>query len=908
MAPVSSCADVISTPTWRSASRRCFLNLLATMALVVAALPAFAGETETIPADEIDIGEAQIAEFQGTDMGDPDTTPLDLTVVSAVFGGPKRIAPPGAVTTDTGYTVNFSSDFTLVEGAGTANNFFPTSVDPNTSTTRLPTDLSVLEDCWVYAFVLINDDGLETVPGLEGPGGATLNFFGISLDPTLVRLPAQDGIPGAFIDAAGTRGAYIYAYGQTDFPGFVHYNDITGSQGNVTLRCESGVMPIPESMAPGEAAARAQVVFYYSPFAPSVFNTTVSGSSGESISDNLATVFPGASYWPHFSCDVPEQPEDLEPGEVAEVDVNITSEARTYYTRDLLSMPDGSSPELFATLAYTDDPDPDCDGAITIEGMALCGDAFATTTAITACVPFEGSTCVRVQVEANGDACSNFEGCEFPVELVSSITAESPYNVDPPFEGVVFPNPKPPAGGDFLDADPDGDDLGELCPIMVGIECPCIQSIEKRFKYLPDGGPGVDCDIDNGVDPETAPTCARVKVIIEVTAEQASDPMTITALKDELPNFTSFCEGTIESFPAGVTGVYNGGANEINFNVPGSISLMTGETLTVCYEMRVSPAAAGGAAVGAGRNACSTAECGGVPADPPTAIDDAVLNIKKPEISVTAPGGAAPALCLDPSGNMATLTFTVSNTSNALNGWPLDPVNVAATSTCANLDIISITPGGGGANIGPIAPGGSVNVDVKVTLNGVCNPVEMICLQATGLPEGVDDSNDCGIDGGQCDFMDEACANVETVAPAITVECAPSNTTPGLGEIVDFEIKVTNTGNVPLENLTLSGCVADDGLVIVPPPAAFPGGQLAPGAMAVAVVKARVDALLPILCIRDCVIDADVVGADDACFDAVELPPCCVTTVEIPTLSEWGLILMVLALGSVVILRMRRLG
>jgi len=870
---------------------------LAFVVLVVGVRAAAPALAQTEDVDDFPLpfnGNVQAIKFEG---GEGENAVLDGIVVSVAFGGPERLPPPDLTGIPKGVDINFDELFVLEENGDQAffrvadafqgaNDVLPLNGDARTA---------ALDGHWVYAYAVFNDEGIDA----PAEGGAFAQV-GVKLSSSLINALGANAIiqtPG------GPPGLYISGFGETD--------NIPGGKVNAS-NLQVNVLDEFQADYPLKEGSNSEVFYFYSPFAPSNDNSSIRGASGArgSASATLTNRFHTPRFWPEFTCEFADLPvTPPEPGDPITIRLDVTNETQSL--GEILEPPVVGPPDEGFELRNLSDAGPfpsdnvmldvksnDC---ITIDAVRA-GIAGGVTDTI-ALIERGTTEDFFVDITIDGDICESM-ACDTIIDVFNELVALAPYDKDPPFEG----DPEPPIDPDPTMTEGEGEDeITFSCKETFEVQCPCIQSIDKKFLFVPDGDP-FDCVAFGGEDPEDAPTCARVRVIITVRAEDASEPMTIDTLKDILPPELEFCPGTIESDPSGVTGVFDPGENRIDFNVPGSITLEPGETLVVCYETRVSPTASGGDTVGAGLNACSTASCGGTPAEPEVAMDDAILNIKKPAIDVTGPGGAPPVLCPISGGNMATLTFTVTNTSNAANGWPLDPVTVSARTTCGNLDIVSVTPGGGGANIGPLdnggGPGSSVDVDVTVMLNGPCDPLVDVCLEAVGFPEDVSPTDDgCGIDSDRCDFDDEACAQVEAVVPDFEVECAPSVTTAQIGDPVDFVFTIENTGNVDLTNLVLSGCVLDPGLRD-DGMTGFSPATIGPGETATATISTTVLELAPELCVRGCNVGAEPVG-NAACRIDEDLPKCCIVTVEIPTLTEWGLILLVVALGGVMLLRRR---
>ena len=126
----------------------------------------------------------------------------------------------------------------------------------------------------------------------------------------------------------------------------------------------------------------------------------------------------------------------------------------------------------------------------------------------------------------------------------------------------------------------------------------------------------------------------------------------------------------------------------------------------------------------------------------------------------------------------------------------------------------------------------------------------------------------------------------------------------------EVNVKVTNTsveitpgaGRVLIDNLTLADCMADLPIQIlnVGP---FDDTDLLVGEMAMATIMARLNSEATDVCIR-CTVTGEA-------FDAPQCPTmddfeCCVSPRMIPTLSQWGMVVLILSLGFLIVSRRRR--
>jgi len=238
----------------------------------------------------------------------------------------------------------------------------------------------------------------------------------------------------------------------------------------------------------------------------------------------------------------------------------------------------------------------------------------------------------------------------------------------------------------------------------------------------------------------------------------------------------------------------------------------------------------------------------------------------------------------------ATFRYTVTNTGT----WPLNPVRVMAARLDAGLTLVSQDPPAN-ANIGPLAPGAMRTITVVARAEAGAFPASR-CVEVpvTFQPDCYDprDAEVCRID-----LMRQQCVNV--LRPQITVTCLTTNLSAEPGDTVTFQFSVTNPGTVAFDAVTFE-CVPVAGLMLLSCPATTP---LAAGGSLTADVQVRVEAgFSGRLCLTL-----------RATGDPANLPPecnvtasadCCVNVAgRVTTLSEWGLIVLALGLGLVMVRR-----
>ncbi len=389
-----------------------------------------------------------------------------------------------------------------------------------------------------------------------------------------------------------------------------------------------------------------------------------------------------------------------------------------------------------------------------------------------------------------------------------------------------------------------------------------------------------------GGDAADVPRCGLIKVFLNISADAGNTTaLIISNLKDDIPAGFELVEGSVE-------GAAGGSAVGGVLTFSGVPNVAAGTTLTVCYKARVQS----GADLGLRNDvtAMVTANCDGAPPPAETMMDSVDVTVKAPNLKVLV-GAPNPArVCVgDTSSN---IPFTVQNNGD----WPI-VVNIPmATDGCLDLSqdfTGSVTLG----------PGGSQAVNVTATYTPACDGgPETVTLAVNGHPDGVNPADTA------CDQPADENTQVNILDPRISVDCSPETSIVEQDDVVDLVVTVRNdsTGGLSLNDLDITGCTADAGISIVGAIPAFAPATIAPGETAETRITISVDTDLEgLYCVRGCTISASPVGeAGQACDVSAPLDPCCVriqTAVKIPTLSEWGLILLVMALGGAMVLRRR---
>ncbi|MCK6692979.1 MAG: HYR domain-containing protein, partial [Thermoanaerobaculia bacterium] len=224
--------------------------------------------------------------------------------------------------------------------------------------------------------------------------------------------------------------------------------------------------------------------------------------------------------------------------------------------------------------------------------------------------------------------------------------------------------------------------------------------------------------------------------------------------------------------------------------------------------------------------------------------------------------------CIDVS-----LEKTVDNTAPIV-GYPVVftlTVNNAGPNPAENVAVTDLLPGGftyvsdngGGAynnatglwTIGTLNAGSTVSLQITATVNASGNYVNLAEVtnadgqDADSNPNnGVDTDNDTNVDDdpGDEDDGDGVTVNPVPQDPELQV-LKTDNFSPGAdglinpGDLITYSITVTNTGNVPVSNISLSDPLADPGSLTCPLTSLNPGQSMTCSATH-AITQAEIDA------------------------------------------------------------------
>ena len=387
-----------------------------------------------------------------------------------------------------------------------------------------------------------------------------------------------------------------------------------------------------------------------------------------------------------------------------------------------------------------------------------------------------------------------------------------------------------------------------------------------------------------------APPCGLVRFTIRVANPNTNEALTNVRVTDCLPADLLFRNNILPPLTTGGPGpdcTGHAGTSPIVFQIA---DIAAGGSFTFTFDAIVRSASTAGLktdfARAMGRGATS-----GI--DTATVEDTARVNVLLATARLDT-GAVNPSRICPPQES--TFTYTIVNTG----AWPLDPVIVGPARLDPGLTLVSQDPAAD-TNIGPLAPGASRPITVVVRGEpGLFAPDRCVEVQVTAQPDCYDprDAERCRID-----LDAELCVTV--LSPRIDVVCLTPERQADPGESVTLQYSVTNSGDVAFEAVVLT-CTPELGLTLVSCPASL--AALAPGASVTVDMVVTVDAggSGGRLC-ATLLAEADPLGLPQACNVSASAECCILLEGRVPTLGEWGLILLSLGLGFVMIRRRTRM-
>jgi uncharacterized repeat protein (TIGR01451 family) len=417
--------------------------------------------------------------------------------------------------------------------------------------------------------------------------------------------------------------------------------------------------------------------------------------------------------------------------------------------------------------------------------------------------------------------------------------------------------------------------------------------IEKKVQFVDLTDPGNPVlQPASPVEKVSSPPCGCVKFTIVVTADAGNfENLTTFNLRDLLPAGLEFA-GFIQS-AQGITGVQGPPGTIVFSGVP---DLAPGASATVCFRACVVP----GTPPGTSLTNTATVQAVGATSGRPSNMDSdtARVNVVGLNIQVNARGASPDVIC---PPQVSTFSFEVCNTG----AWPL-LVTIPQASVTPRLMVVTQDPVVGTQLLIPAGECRPVSVVAKA-LGGGTEFNQCVRLNnVPGHPQAVNPADtrcDVTANGEQClDVIDSQLV-------AICASVSPPRAAPG--QMVTFTKRLTNTGNVTLDTIAVS-CQVDPLLIVGMGQIPAQVGPLAPGESLNIVIQATLspdatpDREYCIVCNYDA--HPSRLPPGDVRCNAMATSTCCVSAerLRIPTLSEWGLILLASLLGGLLILRTRR--
>jgi len=832
------------------------------------------------------IGRLQVIPWNGQGVN----TTLDGTLQCAAFGGPDDIVPPTPF-----------DQFFFFDGA--LGQFRPNTSDASVGVPA-PNDTD-RDQNWIYAFRFINDGGDD---GSEG--GAVINGFNIALPPknsALENAFVSPGVPGIFITEYGATAT------ETTVPGdqLVNYSGISAiSEFFFLILTRPVLQPAPS------LSSTSEVFFYYSPFSPSNRNASVIGQEvGQSRSHTLENTLVTAQFWPRFRCELAQVDDifhDPVNGEEVPVRVTVSNQNMVFDTSDpnewvLDASRPGNLLDIFLPGMGTTRLQHDRTDLLLTSAQAMAGCVSFRSTAGGADM---GSLLGVLDIDRNkvpgGGLFSRdfeffvfirpgyFPTCSSPLRIENLLSARSPYDKVPPFEGWMFDGGAP-GSLPQLDADPVAED-GFSCTLPIRIIGPPEVRIEKKVQFLDFSNPANP--VPRPVPPTSqvdAPPCGKVRFTITVFADaENTENLTNFQLDDKLTGGLTFA-GAVS--PPGVTFDENPPGSGC-FSVSGIPDLAPGGSFSFRFRACVDP----GTPPGLERNTADVLAEGadtGLPTSNPSA--EALVNVVRLNVALDNLGVNDNVIC---TGQNATFTFQVCNTG----AWPLE-VTVPPATLGPQLTLVSQSPAGGTVILLEPAQCQPIMVVAKAVAGGPPGAFRN-CVALDNLTAHPDMVETAELD---CDLVRSAQQCVDVINPVLAASCVsvvPSLARPG--ETVVMTKRVTNPGNVTLDPVTVS-CIIHADLEV--PMGSIPAdlGPLAPGESKEFSFMATISPGAgqgPDLCVS-CSYSGHpaVLPLGDGSCDRVVTSICCVNTRqggggnEIPALPGWGLVVLSVAFGGLLVRR-----
>ena len=793
-----------------------------------------------------------------------DFTTFDGSVVFAVFNGPNYTpcSPAGPILPPLPFVyTNAAGDYSVTID-------FSRAAQANLGVDDFG---QIVNTDWIYAYAVINDEGVDTsIRGTDAIGAVNLSFA------TGLRQVAADLPTGT---PTFTTGATISSTGDIEPLGgaanTTNPQETTISQALATFLVFStagggeGCIPdVTQRLAPpagcntGADACTTNIFFLTSPFGPGVANIANQGGGGSAA--NATNVCPGPFTYPNFRCESLVVNNVTRPGQPVQIGDQLQIVVGLNNTKPATNPPylgvsiPGGTQRGVATVS------------LNVVGGAINGLTGPQT------------VCTEIVPDASRAAQAIFTGTfagPGSATVTAAVSVPAPYNTGParPFDSneAGYVNRFTVKRTDL--------DCSETITVAPTID------VDKRVQFVCFRNPNNPNDIElrpaQPAKTVDAPPCGLVRFTIRVE-NTSGETLNTIRLSDCLPNDMIFRGNVQPATPLGMVGEGPGcvglpNTTETVFRIP---NIAPGGNYVFTFDAIVKANATAGNKVNTAR-VRGIGATSGLPTN--TAESTATVNVKTVAATFVPVNPPGP-IC---TGQTATFTFRFTNTGM----WPLDPVVPNQCTAGTGLQIVNQNPPEG-TNLGPVDPGQTRDIVVMATAVGIAGGTSR-CITC-----GIQAFPDCydPRDAENCRIQLNAQQCVTVSATGIDVACESPTAEADPGDVVDLSFRITNTGNVNLNPISFV-CTPDPGLTVNICPA--PIGPLAPGASVVVVVQVQVQAGAggqP--CVR-----LDATGAAPGLpriCDATDSDECCLTLERrVPTLGSYGLMLLAAMLGWVMLRR-----
>jgi len=731
------------------------------------------------------------------------------TVVFTVFNGPDfdgdPILPPGPVT-------YVNANHASVAGASSDPNYPQYSIEIDFGSIDV-TDLgqddqgTIQPTDWIFAYVVINDEGDVLLPATVGRRNASISFNQISYAPRLREMladvPDGFGVAGTTISSGGdvesslplptnnpARITFRPSFrGDAMAPLFltVFYDDSQGGLPDLSER-GSGLVLGPEDVN----RSTSNMIVMTSPFGPAVSNISHTGGSDAATTEENVLLAPMT--WPDLNCEAVDIKVDplgpIPPGS----DVRFTVTIR--------NNPPATDPNDYG---YAGAPPGTQRGVYDVDLSVLEGAEFLDNI----------SGQVRVTTEifdrvATAEFTATYVG-PGSVTVRPTVMPSSPYR-DPPFSD-----------------DPRFMFEGSVCDVVTIFGNPVLE-IAKDVEFI--------CFLDPNDPNQTeirvpdpglpVPPCGLVRYTITVTNGTISESLTNVVVTDCLPQELAFRGASI---PTGVSGTAPscdpfGGTDTFVFPIPVTLQPKDepGDSFSFTIDAIVEASATPGLKTNFARGIGFGVESG-LATDVVT--DSATIDVQRVDGLLDGLVNEDVRVCTD---QVVTLRYRFENTGE----WTLDPVRIEECDPDPGIVILSQDPPAG-TGIRDLTPGASFEISVMARVTATTPERACVGCSVSAQPDCYDprDVEDCEIERMADQCVEVVVGEIEIVSLQVDPPCVDP------GEEVSLDLRIRNTGSTAFSDTPLM-CAVDvgnPGLEIVDCPAS--GGPLGPGEEVDVVVRVR---------------------------------------------------------------------